>query len=99
MVARIDRVALIGWRGCSYLELELDKGTLTGLVGGPGAGKSTIAMCLCFALLPDHRTLNVRPISDVEDSHQAGVDSLAARIDPLVGFGYVVLDVTASNGE
>lgn len=99
MAARIDRVALIGWRGCSYLELELDKGTLTGLVGGPGAGKSTIAMCLCFALLPDHRTLNVRPISDVEDSHQAGVDSLAARIDPLVGFGYVVLDVTASNGE
>lgn len=99
MTARIDRVALIGWRGCSYLELELDKGTLTGLVGGSGAGKSTIAMCLCFALLPDHRTLNVRPISDVEDSHQAGVDSLSARVDPLVGFGYVVLDITASNGD
>ena len=99
MTARIDRVALIGWRGCSYLELELDKGTLTGLVGGSGAGKSTIAMCLCFALLPDHRTLNVRPISDVEDSHQAGVDSLSARVDPLVGFGYVVLDITATNGE
>lgn len=99
MTARIDRVALIGWRGCGYLELELDKGTLTGLVGGSGAGKSTIAMCLCFALLPDHRTLNVKPISDVEDSHQAGVDSLAARVDPLVGFGYVVLDITASNGD
>lgn len=99
MTARIDRVALIGWRGCGYLELEMDKGTLTGLVGGSGAGKSTIAMCLCFALLPDHRTLNVRPISDVEDSHQAGVDSLSARVDPLVGFGYVVLDITASNGE
>lgn len=99
MAARIDRVALIGWRGCSYLEVELDKGTLTGLVGGPGAGKSTIAMCLCFALLPDHRTLNVRPISDVEDSHQAGVDSLAARIDPLIGFGYVVLDIKAANGD
>ena len=99
MTARIDRVALIGWRGCGYLELELDKGTLTGLVGGSGAGKSTIAMCLCFALLPDHRTLNVRPISDVEDSHQAGVDSLSARVDPLVGFGYVVLDITATNGE
>lgn len=99
MTARIDRVALIGWRGCGYLELEMDKGTLTGLVGGSGAGKSTIAMCLCFALLPDHRTLNVRPISDVEDSHQAGVDSLSARIDPLVGFGYVVLDVTATNGD
>jgi energy-coupling factor transporter ATP-binding protein EcfA2 len=99
MTARIDRVALIGWRGCSYLELELDKGTLTGLVGGSGAGKSTIAMCLCFALLPDQRTLNVRPISDVEDSHQAGVDSLSARIDPLVGFGYVVLDITATDGE
>lgn len=99
MTARIDRVALIGWRGCGYLELELDKGTLTGLVGGSGAGKSTIAMCLCFALLPDHRTLNVRPISDVEDSHQARVDSLSARVDPLVGFGYVVLDITAANGE
>lgn len=99
MTARIDRVALIGWRGCGYLELKLDKGTLTGLVGGSGAGKSTIAMCLCFALLPDHRTLNVRPISDVEDSHQAGVDSLSARVDPLVGFGYVVLDITATNGE
>lgn len=99
MTARIDRVALIGWRGCGYLELEMDKGTLTGLVGGSGAGKSTIAMCLCFALLPDHRTLNVRPISDVEDSHQAGTDSLSARVDPLVGFGYVVLDVTATNGE
>lgn len=99
MTARIDRVALIGWRGCSYLELEMDKGTLTGLVGGSGAGKSTIAMCLCFALLPDHRALNVRPISDVEDSHHAGVDSLSARIDPLVGFGYVVLDITASNGD
>lgn len=99
MTARINRVALIGWRGCGYLELELDKGSLTGLVGGSGAGKSTIAMCLCFALLPDHRTLNVRPISDVEDSHQAGVDSLSARVDPLVGFGYVVLDITATNGE
>jgi len=99
MTPRIDRVALIGWRGCGYLELEMDKGTLTGLVGGSGAGKSTIAMCLCFALLPDHRALNVRPISDVEDSHQAGVDSLSARVDPLVGFGYVVLDITAADGE
>lgn len=99
MTSRIDRVALIGWRGCGYLELELDKGPLTGLVGEPGAGKSTIAMCLCFALLPDQRTLNVRPISNVEDSHQAGVDPLSALIDPLVGFGYVVLDITATNGQ
>lgn len=99
MTARINRVALIGWRGCSYLELEMDAGTLTGLVGGSGAGKSTIAMCLCFALLPDHRSLNVRPISDVEDSHQAGGDALCARVDPQVGFGYVVLDVTATSGE
>jgi energy-coupling factor transporter ATP-binding protein EcfA2 len=99
MTARIDRVALIGWRGCGYLELEMDKGTLTGLTGGSGAGKSTIAMCLCFALLPDNRTLNVQPISEVEDSHKAGMDPLSARIDPLIGFGYVVLDITASNGE
>jgi energy-coupling factor transporter ATP-binding protein EcfA2 len=99
MTARIDRVALIGWRGCSYLELELDKGTFTGLVGGSGAGKSTIAMCLCFALLPDQRVLHIKPISEVNDSDQAGVDTLAARIDPLVGFGYVILDITTSSGK
>ena len=99
MTARIDKAALIGWRGCSYLEVEMDKWSMTGLQGGSGAGKSTIGMCLCFALLPDNRTLNVRPISDVEDTHQAGIDPLAARIDPEVGFGYVVLDITSNNAK
>ena len=35
----------------------------------------------------------------MEDSHQTGVDPLSALIDPLVGFGYVVLDITATNGQ
>lgn len=99
MQARINKIALVGWRGIRYLELELDQGPFTGLVGGSGAGKSTIAMCVCFALLPDHAVLDMRPISDVEDSHLAGVDTLAARLDPLVGFGYVVLDITAADGN
>lgn len=93
--ARINRVAYIGWRGIHGCEvLDLDKGALTGLIGPSGAGKSTLVMCLDYALLPDRRALNIRPISDLQDLQESGVDSLSARIDPKYGYAYVVLDIT-----
>ena len=53
--AKIDRVAYIGWRGivgCEVLELDEE---LTALVGPTGAGKSTLVMCMDYAILPDKR--------------------------------------------
>lgn len=93
--ARINRIAYIGWRGIYGCEvLELDDGPLTGLVGPAGAGKTTLAMCLDYALLPDRKALNIQPISDVQDSQQAGVDSLSGRISKKYGYAYVAIDVT-----
>lgn len=55
-------------------------------------------MCLDYALLPDRKVLDVRPISDLQDPHQAGIDSLAAHIDPKKGYAYVALDITGRRG-
>lgn len=90
--SRIERVAFIGWRGIDYEELALDP-HFTGLTGNSGAGKTTLVMCLNYALLPDRMALDVRPIADVLDPHAAGVDPLAARIDDKYGYAYVVLDI------
>lgn len=97
--AKIDRVAYIGWRGivgCEVLELDEE---LTALVGPTGAGKSTLVMCMDYAILPDRRTMEIRPISDVQDMRNAGTDTLAARIDPAYGYAYVVLGITGINGK
>lgn len=97
--SKIDRVAYIGWRGivgCEVLELDEE---LTALVGPTGAGKSTLVMCMDYAILPDRRTMEIRPISDVQDMHNAGTDTLAARIDPAYGYAYVVLGITGINGK
>lgn len=95
---RIERIALAGWRGMRYLEFALDEGAFTGLVGEPGAGKSTVAMVLCHALLPDRRYVDIRPLSAIEDAHKSGVDTLAGRIDPTSGYAYILMDVRSSNG-
>lgn len=99
MKARVNSIALVGWLGIEYLEITLDDGVLTGLIGMPGAGKTTIALCACYALLPDRQVLKIKPLSDVSDPHRAGVDTLAGRVDPNVGFAYVLLDIQASNGS
>lgn len=97
--AKINRVAYIGWRGivgCEVLELDEE---LTALVGTAGAGKSTLVMCMDYAILPDRRAMEIRPISAVQDMHSAGTDALAARIDPSYGYAYVVLGITGINGK
>ena len=97
--AKINRVAYIGWRGivgCEVLELDEE---LTALVGTAGAGKSTLVMCMDYAILPDRRAMEIRPISAVQDMHSAGTDALAARIDPSFGYAYVVLGITGINGK
>ena len=99
MAARINRIALSGWRGIPYLEVQLDDGPLTALIGTPGAGKSTVAMLLCYALMPDRRAMDIKFISGVQDAHRAGVDQVAGRVDPLVGFAYVALDMQDHRGH
>ena len=97
--AKINRVAYIGWRGivgCEVLELDEE---LTALVGTAGAGKSTLVMCMDYAILPDRRAMEIRPISAVQDMHSAGTDALASRIDPSYGYAYVVLGITGINGK
>lgn len=96
---RLDRIAYIGWRGVEGCEvLDLDSGPLTGLVGPTGAGKSTLTMCLGYALLPDRKALDIRPISEVKDARKAGMDMLAESIDPRYGYAYVALDLTTRTG-
>lgn len=97
--AKIDRVAYIGWRGivgCEVIDLDEE---LTGFIGAGGAGKSTLIMCLDYAILPDRRALDIRPVSDLHDSQSAGIDSLAGRIDPRYGYAYVVLDITTRDRQ
>ena len=92
--ARIERVGFIGWRGmqgCEVISLHND---LTGLIGDGGAGKSTLMIALDYAILPDRSSLDIVPVSDLHDSHSAGIDSLAGRIDQRYGYAYVVLDIT-----
>ena len=100
MLGRTSKVAYIGWRGIQYVELAFDEAApMTALTGVSGAGKSTLAMCLNYALLPDRNLLDIRPISDMQDPHRAGIDPLGARIDPGVGYAYVVLEVLDRRGK
>lgn len=98
MSGRINKIALSGWRGMPYLEVELDPGSFTALIGSPGAGKSTVAMLLCYALMPDRSQVEIKFISGVQDVRRIGVDNLAGRIDPRAGYAYVVLDMQSQSG-
>jgi len=99
MKGRIEQIAYIGWLGIDYEAITLDKGAFTGLIGPSGAGKSTLTMCLAYAQLPDRRVLDIRPISDLQDPHNAGKDSLLGRISPDYGYAYVVLDIMTRHGK
>jgi chromosome condensin MukBEF ATPase and DNA-binding subunit MukB len=94
MRPRIDKVAYIGWRSIDYEEIQLDSEVLTGLIGPTGAGKSTLAMCLGYALLPDRKVLDIRAISEVLDPHAAGLDFITSLIATNYGYAYVVLDIS-----
>jgi energy-coupling factor transporter ATP-binding protein EcfA2 len=98
MSGRINKIALSGWRGMPYLEVELDPGSFTALIGSPGAGKSTVAMLLCYALMPDRSQVEIKFISGVQDARRIGVDNLAGRIDPRAGYAYVLLDMQSKSG-
>ena len=98
MKARIDKAAFIGWRGIQYEELDFGDNVLTGLVGTPGAGKTTFAFCLAYALLPDRKIMDIKPVSDLNNAQQVGLDSLAGKIDPSVGFAYVAMDIITRTG-
>src|SRR5208283_5173009 len=60
----------------------------------PKTGKSTLAMCLCYALLPDRKVLDIHPISEVQDSHSVGIDFMTGIVNPAYDYAYIVLDIT-----
>lgn len=98
--ARVKGVAYIGWRGILGCEVvELGDSPITGLLGSSGAGKTTLALCLTNALLPDRKVLDIQPISGVTDVQTAGTDALAGKIDPEADFAYVVLDIATRLGK
>lgn len=98
--ARVRSVAYIGWRGIRGCEvLDLSQGPITALLGQSGAGKTTMAMCLAYALLPDKRVLEIQPISEVKDVGSSGADMLAGKIDPRCQYAYVVLDIATRLGK
>jgi hypothetical protein len=76
------------------MPLDTDR-LLIAFLGENGAGKSTFAMGLIYALMPDRRILNVRPISDIKDPSMERQDSLFGRIDPETGYAYVAFDISA----
>jgi len=98
-LSRINKIAYIGWRGIDYEEICLDGDVLTGLTGATGAGKSTLAICLGYALLPDKKVLNIRPISEVQDPQEAGLDYLGSLVNSAYGYSYVALDITSRDNE
>lgn len=99
MKPRLNRIALVAWRGISYEEVVLEEDVFVGLTGQSGAGKTTVAMCLAYALLPDRKTMRLLALSSVQDLSQANVDQLAVRIDPEYGFAYVALDIRSRDGS
>jgi len=99
MKGQIKKVAFIGFRGFDYEEIELGKSEFTALVGPSGAGKSTLVMCMDYALLPDRKVMDIHPLSDLQDPHNAGKDSFLARINPNYGYGYVVFDIQTRHGK
>ncbi|MDP3210097.1 hypothetical protein [Methylotenera sp.] len=97
--AMIKRVGYIGWLGIAGCEvLDLDE-NLTAFMGPSGAGKSTLVMLLDYAILPDRRSLDIKPITDFQDASSVGTDSLVSRIDPAYGYAYVILSITGRDGK
>lgn len=97
MKPKLNRIALVGWRGIEYEEIRFEDEVFAGLTGGSGAGKTTVALCLAYALLPDRKTMSVRPLSSVNDPTQAEVDQLAVRM--AGSYAYVVLDIMSRDGS
>lgn len=96
---KIERVAYVGWvgiEGCEVFDLD---NVLTCFIGPTGAGKSTLAMCLNYALLPDRRALEIKPITDFRDQSIAGIDMLGERINPHYGYAYVALGIIRRDGR
>lgn len=93
MKARIKGIGYVGWLNLDFEEIRLDPKVLTGFIGRNGTGKSSLAICLCYALLPDRKVLDIRPISNVEDPHAAGIDFMTTLINPDYGYAYAILDI------
>jgi len=99
MKPRLNKFALVCWRGIDYEEVAFENEVFAGLTGPSGAGKTTAALCLAYALLPDRKSLRLRPLSSVNDPSQADVDQLAVRINREYGFAYVALDIRSRDGS
>lgn len=94
-LASISFIGLRGIDGCETLELHE---WLTGLVGNPGGGKTTLLRTVCYALLPDARMMHVREISNLGASQADDIEAILGAISPQYGYAIVALDLVTGGG-
>ena len=94
--ARLKRLALVNWRNVFYERYELNS-NVTAFEGANAAGKTTVMMAACVALLPDMKHL--RFTSGTHHPGTSGKEELWGRLGKTGGPSYTVLDIELGTGE
>ena len=93
---RVNQLALVNWRSVFYECYELDQ-NVTAFEGANGAGKTTVMMAACVALLPDMTHLGFTNLA-----RHGGTSSdkgLWGRLGKTGRPSYTVLDIELGTGK
>ena len=94
--ARVKQIALVNWRSVFYERYELDP-NVTAFEGANGAGKTTVMMAACVALLPDMNQLRFTNLA--RHGGTGGDKGLWGRLGETGRPSYTVLDIELGTGE
>ena len=94
--ARVKQIALVNWRSVFYERYELDP-NVTAFEGANGAGKTTVMMAACVALLPD--MTHLRFTNPARHGSTGSDKGLWGRLGETGRPSYTVLDIELGTGE
>ena len=93
---RVKQLALVNWRSVFYECYELNQ-NVTAFEGANGAGKTTVMMAACAALLPDMTHLGFTNLA--RHGGTSGDKGLWGRLGETGRPSYTVLDIELGTGE
>ena len=93
---RVKQLALVNWRNVFYECYELDN-NVTAFEGANGAGKTTVMMAACVALLPDMTHLGFTNLP--RHGATSGDKGLWGRLGETGRPSYAVLDIELGTGK